>query len=188
MPLSSSSTPPKRYDVFLSFRGEDTRRSFTGHLYDALTHKGLYSAFMDDEGLHKSKDIARQLMKAIEESRFAIVVLSENYASSTWCLTELMKIVECLTEQILPIFYHVDPSHVRKQSGSYADAFKTHRQNCGPESREVRSWSEALTTVANLSGWHVHDSIRQAFLTLSHQFLVYISCSSGLINSLFLIP
>ena len=41
-PSSSSSTRQPKYDVFLSFRGEDTRTNFTDHLYVAL--KVVYSA------------------------------------------------------------------------------------------------------------------------------------------------
>nr|XP_048330500.1 disease resistance protein RPV1-like [Ziziphus jujuba var. spinosa] len=136
-PMFSSSSSfswksPKKYDVFLSFRGEDTRHTFTGHLYDALSEKLLLYTFKDEDKLEKGKSIAPELLKAIRDSRFSVVILSQGYACSTWCLRELAKIVECMggsSGHILPIFYHVDPSHVRKQSGSYGDAFKKHEQN-----------------------------------------------------------
>ena len=90
---SSSSTHMWKYDVFLSFRGEDTRNNFTDHLYAALNQKGICT-FRDDEKLERGKLITPVLLKAIEDSLFAIVVLSKNYASSTWCLDELAKIME----------------------------------------------------------------------------------------------
>jgi ABC-type phosphate transport system substrate-binding protein len=77
---SSSFTRPWPYDVFLSFRGQDTRDNFTAHLYDALREKGIYS-YMDDK-LRGGEEISPALFKAIKESRTAIIVLSENYASS----------------------------------------------------------------------------------------------------------
>ena len=41
-PASSSySNHQWNYDIFLSFKGEDTRNGFTGHLYKALCDKGL---------------------------------------------------------------------------------------------------------------------------------------------------
>ncbi|XP_021670665.2 disease resistance protein Roq1-like [Hevea brasiliensis] len=65
---SPSSCLQRKYDVFLSFRGEDTRRSFTDHLYAALKQKGII-AFRDDPSLERGKEIAPELLKAIEESR-----------------------------------------------------------------------------------------------------------------------
>ncbi|KAF3432367.1 hypothetical protein FNV43_RR27107 [Rhamnella rubrinervis] len=91
---SKSSTPTWKRWVFLSFRGEDTRTGFTDHLYHALSQKAI-DTFRDDEGLKRGEEIPPALWKGIKESRYAIVVLSEKYASSTWCLKELTKIVEC---------------------------------------------------------------------------------------------
>ena len=69
----SSSTPQWKYDVFLSFRGENTRNSFTDHLYVSLKQKGIIT-FRDDKKLEKGKSISPELLKAIETSRFAIVI------------------------------------------------------------------------------------------------------------------
>ena len=91
---SSSSTCQWEYDVFLSFRGEDTRNNFTDHLYAALNQKGVYT-FRDDEKLERGEPISLLLLKAIEDLLLAIVVLSKNYASSTWYLNELVKIMDC---------------------------------------------------------------------------------------------
>jgi 3-dehydroquinate dehydratase len=114
--------------VFLSFRGKDTRYGFTDHLYNALIQKGIFT-FRDDEELETGKPISQELLKAIEESRFAIVILSENYASSTWCLDELAEIVRCMKENemiVVPVFYHVNPSNVRHQRGTFEEAFTKH--------------------------------------------------------------
>ena len=75
------------YDVFLSFRGEDTRKSFVDHLRNALHQRGI-TTFRDDSDrdLPRGKSISPELMRAIEESRYVLVIFSENYASSTWCL------------------------------------------------------------------------------------------------------
>jgi hypothetical protein len=66
---SSSITRPWPYDVFLSFRGRDTRDNFTAHLYNALRKKGIYS-YMDDK-LRGGEEISPALFKAIRESRTA---------------------------------------------------------------------------------------------------------------------
>ncbi|XP_075086040.1 toll/interleukin-1 receptor-like protein [Nicotiana tabacum] len=102
----SSTSSHFSYEVFLSFRGEDTRKTFTGHLYSKLDNVGV-KTFIDDEELRKGDVISRELEKAIEESRISIIVFSRNYASSSWCLDELVKILECkekLKQMVLPIF------------------------------------------------------------------------------------
>ncbi|XP_050263224.1 TMV resistance protein N-like isoform X2 [Quercus robur] len=158
-PSSYSTTARrKKYDVFLSFRGEDTRNNFMGHLYEALIQKGIVT-FKDDEKLERGKPISPELSKAIEESEFAIVILSENYASSTWCLDELAKIIHCKNEMgitVLPVFHYVDPSDVRKQWGTFAQAFAKHEEKENKE--RVEKWRDALRQVANLRGWHLEDT------------------------------
>ena len=114
---SSSSKSGWKYEVFLSFRSEDTRKSFTDHLFHALKKKGIFT-FRDDEKLERGKSISEELLKAIKESRFAIVIFSENYASSRWYLDKLVHLVKCKNEiglEIVPNFYHVNPSDVRHQ-------------------------------------------------------------------------
>ncbi|XP_075650557.1 TMV resistance protein N-like isoform X2 [Castanea sativa] len=159
--LSSSSSSSRRwiYDVFLSFRGEDTRNSFTDHLYASLQRSGI-STFRDNEKLERGKSIAPKLLKAIKESRFAIVILSRNYASSTWCLDELVEIIRCMKEMkmtVLPIFYKVNPSDVRNQKGTFAQAFAKHEKRLKGNTEKVQTWRAALSEVANLSGWHSQD-------------------------------
>jgi hypothetical protein len=154
---SSSSTHGRKYDVFLSFSGTDTRTNFTDHLYAALNQKGIFT-FRDDEELERGTVISPELMKAIEESIFAIVILSKNYASSSWCLTELAKIIECMKKTrliVVPIFYHVDPSDVRNQRGTFAEAFVKHEERT--KDNILDTWRAALTEVANLSGIHLQD-------------------------------
>ena len=91
--LSSSLTKRYIYDVFLSFRGEDTRNGFTSNLNGILRHNGI-NTFMDDK-LQRGENISTELLETIESSRISIIIFSKNYASSTWCLDELVKILEC---------------------------------------------------------------------------------------------
>ena len=153
---SSNSFPmmcSKTYDVFLSFRGEDTRRNFTSHLHEALTQKKVETYI--DYQLEKGDEISSSLIKAIEDSHVSVIIFSENYASSKWCLAELSKILECKKDHgqiVIPVFYNIDPSHVRRQTGSYEQAFAKH------EGEPMCSkWKAALTEVANLAGWDSHN-------------------------------
>ncbi|XP_065623342.1 disease resistance protein RUN1 [Quercus suber] len=152
---SSSSVAQRKYDVFLSFRGEDTRNTLADLLYDAFNQKGI-NAFKDDEKLEKGKTISPELSRAIEQSRFAVVIFSKNYASSTWCLDELAKIFHCeehMGMKILPVFYDVEPSDVRKQMGTFAQAFIEHENRFKENIEKVKMWRAALTHVGNLAGW-----------------------------------
>ncbi|KAM7469888.1 hypothetical protein LguiA_008071 [Lonicera macranthoides] len=114
-----------RYDVFLSFRGKDTRKSFTDHLYTALVQQG-FRTFRDDDEAERGENLKSELEKAIRQSKISIIVISKDYASSTWCLDELVMILEQRRNYghvVLPVFYDVDPSQVRKQTGRTAEAF-----------------------------------------------------------------
>ncbi|XP_050114756.1 disease resistance protein RPV1-like isoform X9 [Malus sylvestris] len=166
---SSSSSKLWKYDVFLSFRGEDTRKGFTGHLRTALEEKG-YKTFIDEDDLKRGEEIKPELLRAIEESRISIIVFSKRYADSSWCLNELVKIMECrskLEQHVLPIFYDVEASDIRKQEGSLAPMFQKHEENIckeedgkkGEAKRErVKQWREALTEAANLSGYDLKNT------------------------------
>ncbi|BFG19646.1 hypothetical protein CerSpe_059200 [Prunus speciosa] len=156
---SSPSSSSKRweYQVFLSFRGEDTRKGFTGHLHAALSDDGI-RAFLDDNELKRAEFIKTQLEQAIDGSMISIIVFSKSYADSSWCLDELVKIMECrerLGQQVIPLFYNVDASDVRKQTGSFAQAFEKYEAGICEgkhEKEKVQRWRNALTQAADLCG------------------------------------
>ncbi|CAL5212913.1 unnamed protein product [Lathyrus oleraceus] len=152
------------YDVFVSFRGKDTRLNFTDHLFTAFKKKHI-SAFRDDSDLQRGESIGPELLRAIKDSRVFVVVFSTNYASSTWCLQELEKICECAQvsrKYVLPVFYDVDPADVRHQRGIYRKAFAKHEQRFQQQSDKVRRWRKVLTHLANCSGWDLRDKSQSA--------------------------
>ncbi|KAJ6858350.1 disease resistance protein RUN1-like [Populus alba x Populus x berolinensis] len=157
-PESSRSRPEGAYDVFLSFRGQDTRKTFVDHLYTALVQVGIHT-FRDDDELRRGEEISEHLLEAIRESKISIVVFSKGYASSRWCLNELVEILKCKNRKtgqiVLPIFYDIDPSYVRKQNGSFAEAFVKHEERF--EEKLVKEWRKALEDAGNLSGWSLND-------------------------------
>ncbi|TQD90478.1 hypothetical protein C1H46_023916 [Malus baccata] len=159
---SSSSSKLWKHDVFLSFRGEDTRKGFTGHLHQALEGKG-YKTFIDEDDLKRGEEIKPELLRAIEESRISIIVFSKRYADSSWCLDELVKIMECRSElgqHVLPIFYDVEASDIRKQEGSLAPMFQKHEEDIRKKAKRerVEQWRKALTEAANLSGYDLKNT------------------------------
>ncbi|KAJ9159547.1 hypothetical protein P3X46_025050 [Hevea brasiliensis] len=163
---SSSSSSEWKYDAFLSFRGEDTRRNFISHLYERLCHEGI-NTFKDDRELETGQSISQALPKAIAESRILIIIFSKNYACSTWCLDELVRILECKKagrQTVLPIFYDVTPSQVRKQSGNFEKAFAVHEGSFKENIEKVQQWRAAMREVADLSGWDLQDRHESEFI------------------------
>ncbi|XP_048320048.1 disease resistance-like protein DSC1 isoform X2 [Ziziphus jujuba] len=161
IPLKEKHEFQEKYDVFLSFRGEDTRNIFASYLYEALFAKQILT-FMDDHELERGDEISPTLRKAIQESKISIIIFSKNYASSTWCLDELVHILECkknFGQTVVPIFYGIDPSVVRKQHGSYEVAFAQLEQRFKAKNgmEKVKQWRAALTEASNLCGLDSKD-------------------------------
>ncbi|XP_039164241.1 disease resistance protein RPV1-like isoform X3 [Eucalyptus grandis] len=147
------------YDVFLSFRGPDTRYQFTDCLYNNLEEAGII-IYRDTESLPVGKKI-RELLPAIEDSKIYIPIFSKTYASSPWCLRELAHMVECTSKsnenkEILPIFLDVEPDVVKLRTNElepnlYRQALSEHQKEF---SAEVKSWEKALIEVGKIRGWN----------------------------------
>ncbi|KAL4580103.1 hypothetical protein LXL04_016281 [Taraxacum kok-saghyz] len=161
IPLMASSSTASihhksfKYDAFLSFRGEDTRKNFVDHLYHALQEKSIHT-YKDDERINKGKRISDELIGSIEDSKYFIIVFSKNYACSSWCLDELVKIMEChkTTEHIAyPVFYDVEPTEVRKQSGAVGEAFAKYEND-----EAAGKWRKAMKEAADLAGWELKNT------------------------------
>ncbi|KAK2353092.1 disease resistance protein RUN1 [Trifolium repens] len=173
----SVTVPFHKYDVFISFRGEDTRNSFTSHLHAALSRSSIRTYI--DYKIDKGNEVGAELLKAIKRSTLFLVVFSKNYASSTWCLNELIEIMKCNKKghDVIPVFYHIDPSHVRKQTGSYHTSLENHKKQ-GNE--KMQKWKDALFEAANLSGFHynkdrtehelIEDIVKEVLGKLNHKY------------------
>ncbi|KAM7474156.1 hypothetical protein LguiB_021399 [Lonicera macranthoides] len=142
-----------RYDVFLSFRGKDTRKSFTDHLYTALVQQG-FRTFRDDDEAERGENLKLELEKAIRQSKISIIVISKDYASSPWCLDELVIILEQrrdIGHVVLPVFYDVDPSQVRKQTGGTAEAFARYEK----QFEEQTDQDKKTKVMKKIKGWSI---------------------------------
>uniref|UniRef100_A0A1J3IXV6 ADP-ribosyl cyclase/cyclic ADP-ribose hydrolase n=3 Tax=Noccaea caerulescens TaxID=107243 RepID=A0A1J3IXV6_NOCCA len=172
---SSSWSPIWKYDVFLSFRGEDTRKNIVSHLHKELVNRGIVT-FKDDQRLEIGDSISAEISRAIQESRFALVILSHNYATSSWCLDELVMIMDLHFNkemEVIPVFYGVDPSHVRHQTGSFTfDKYQGSKM-----ANKVIHWRQALTQIASLAG---KDSA-----TCENEALMIEEIVEGISNKLF---
>ncbi|CAA7031061.1 unnamed protein product [Microthlaspi erraticum] len=166
--VSSSSSPNSTHDVFPSFRGEDVRMNFLSHIQKEFRRKGITP--FDDNGIKRGESIGPELIGAIRGSKIAIVLLSRNYASSKWCLDELVEIMKCrkeLGQTVLAIFYRVDPSDVKKLAGDFGKVFK---KTCAGKTKEViEGWRQALVTVATIAGY---DSSNWFVLLISTSLII----------------
>ncbi|KAK7286727.1 hypothetical protein RJT34_21938 [Clitoria ternatea] len=169
-PISSSSSPQWLYDVFLNFREDSTggRNTFASRLYLALNMAGVNTIIRETS--NKGKELDPELSRSIEGSRIAVVVFSENYPESSQCLEELVKIMDChkhYGQLVMPIFYDVNPSHVRQQTGAFGKALEQLAEEQFEGRRVVDlllRWGSALTQAANLSGWVSRASRNEAEL------------------------
>ncbi|XP_039164654.1 disease resistance protein RUN1-like [Eucalyptus grandis] len=121
--LSAAPKGSNGYDMFLSFRGTDTRNTFVDHLYNNLVDAGI-CVFKDDDELCEGEEISTNLLAAIKNSKISIPILSQNYAWSKACLQELVQMIECM----------------KNAGGKYSR-------------EDVAKWKEALQEVASLKGW-----------------------------------
>ncbi|KAL3745185.1 hypothetical protein ACJRO7_014316 [Eucalyptus globulus] len=152
------------YEVFLSFRGEDTRKGFTDYLYTSLVDTGI-QVFRDDNELRVGEEIGKELLYNIAQSMILIPIISKNYTSSKWCLRELAQMLKCKRSKgqiVLPIFYKVQPSHLKRGLG---DGISAHKDNLNE--MVVKEWEEALKEVSSLKGWEL-EKIENGYIIL-HQ-------------------
>ncbi|KAI3682280.1 hypothetical protein L2E82_49986 [Cichorium intybus] len=174
----ATAQPCFSYKVFLSFRGEDTRKNFTDHLYTALIQAGIRT-FRDDDAMERGRLLEPELNKAIHESAISLIVFSDGYASSKWCLNEVMMIVKehetsSSKHEVVPVFYKVEPSDVRNQKGSFKDAFDAYDAEIRAEtnlemkkelSAKVGTWRDSLRKAATLTGMVLADGYESKFIT-----------------------
>ncbi|XP_039165344.1 disease resistance protein RPV1-like [Eucalyptus grandis] len=109
--------------------------------------------FRDDDELRVGEKIGTELIRSITQSKISIPIISENYASSKWCLRELALMLNCKRnkeQKVLPIFYKVKPWQVEHLIGRFGDAIRTHKSDV--EEKIVKEWEEALKEVTSLKG------------------------------------
>ena len=160
-PSFSKSKHQRIHDVFINFRGEDIGRKFVSHLQYALSNAGV-NTFFDEANLVKGMQL-HELMRAVEGSQIAIVVFSQSYTESTWCLDELEQIIKCHQTQgqsVLPVFYEIDPSDVRHQKGDFGKSLEeaAKKRYSGEQLEQALArWKRVLNKAAGISGWDVRS-------------------------------
>ncbi|CAN0928232.1 Disease resistance-like protein DSC1 [Linum grandiflorum] len=156
---SSPYTGEWEFDVFLCFKGDDTRHGFTSHLMAALSDRQIRN-FIDDK-LEKTESID-ELIPILERCALSVVVFSEKFAASIWCLEEIATIARKMMEsghRVLPIFYKVDPCDVTDDFRSYATTIHREYKARLTYAEDKKRWMDALKAVTNSAG-HTSQAIK----------------------------
>ncbi|KAG0623635.1 hypothetical protein M758_3G189800 [Ceratodon purpureus] len=145
------------YDVFLSHRGPDTKTGFVSYLYDALKAAGL-RPFLDCKSIDKGQPSWNCIEHAIRTAPVALVIFSESFAQSEWCLKELHVMLDSQPSvRVLPVFYKVRPWEVRRpESGQLKDGFRKLEARCSEA--DVEQWRADLRNASELMGWESSDA------------------------------
>lgn len=96
------------YDVFLSHRGPDVKAHFCYFLAEALKRASI-TPFLDEEDLEPGGDAWPTMQAALAGARIAMPIFSQGYATSKWCLDELVIMMRA-PERVMPVFYDVGPN------------------------------------------------------------------------------
>ncbi|XP_010439643.1 PREDICTED: vesicle-associated protein 1-4 [Camelina sativa] len=140
--------------LFISFRGEELRNSFVSHVVRALKEAG-FNVFIDSHEV-RGRDI-RFLLRRIENSKVALVIFSERFAESEWCLREVTKIAEqvragCLVA--IPVFYRVSTNDVKMLQGKFGDCFvETLEKRVGVDHPLGPRWMNSVMFIAGMIGF-----------------------------------
>nr|XP_016462542.1 PREDICTED: TMV resistance protein N-like [Nicotiana tabacum] len=151
------------YAAYLSFSETgNIGQTFLSHLHGALKQEGIYT-FKDDRNQDRGISVSKDSSRAIEESQIIVVVFCENFVLSKDCLDEVVKIMDCrklLKKIVIPIFYDVEPSEVRRQRNSLAEAFADDSENDDEigRSERVKRWRDALDEAGNISGFDLRKT------------------------------
>lgn len=139
------------YDVFINHRGPDVKKTLASYLYYCLVARGL-RVFLDIEEMQEGESLTSQIEGAIRTAFIHIAIFSPTYAESSWCLDELVQMLES-GSKIIPIFHTVKPSELTSENGKYAQQLRQLEEKTDQEGKPrydpatIRKWKTALSEV-----------------------------------------
>ncbi|GKC05398.1 TMV resistance protein N-like protein [Tanacetum coccineum] len=128
--MASEATYCYTYDVFLSFKSKETRKNFTGHLYQALTQAGIHT-FSHDYDLPSGSDITKETQ-----------------------LSKYQGILDSKGQLVLPVYYNIDLSKLHQETETFIGCGLVEYD---VDIKKAETWHAALTHIANLSGWDLQN-------------------------------
>ncbi len=135
----------KRYDVFISHRGE-IKHSFVSFLRAALERAGAY-VFLDEASLEPGDAAWDTMKEAARHCHVGLPVITASYGTSEWCLNELSIMMESSdkgTVNVMPVF--LDDGGV-----GVLDKVKDALVQSGRP--ETARWLSAVGKVEEITGW-----------------------------------
>lgn len=147
---------PTEYQVFLNHRGPDSKNNLASLIHGELTNRYGLSVFLDKKEIRTGDQNINAIEAAIQRASVHITIFSESYAQSKWCLDELCMILKSVhnsNKKIIPVFWDVEPSHLRHiENGAYNAAFEKHQSEGRVPTAQIEEWKKALKNASFLSG------------------------------------
>ncbi len=131
------------YDLFISHASED-KGDFVRPLYNELTSLGL-KVWYDEFSLKVGDSLTTNINKGLQNSKYGIVVLSNNFFAKQWTNYELealtAKSISNEDKVILPIWHNVNKQQVAQYNYNLADkvAFDTASKSIEEIAKELFS-------------------------------------------------
>lgn len=110
--------------------------------------------FRDDDELDVGDEISR-ILPAIENSKICVPIFSRTFATSTWCLREVERMVE-LDKKVMPVFYTATPDDVKQRTELFGKDLRKHEGRHGR--LQVKKWEDALKAVGKIRGQEVRST------------------------------
>lgn len=145
-------------------------------LKEELKRSGI-NYFMDECETRGSP--ITKLFERIRESGVALIIFSNKYPESSWCLDELVEIKKQMEKKLIvpfPVFYKVKADSVKRQTGVFRNSLlKTEdhvRKNVDRGSYKsvletearIWGWRQALVSVGGIMGYSYKHTSEPAFL------------------------
>ena len=141
----------KRYDVFLSHRG-DFKRGFASFLHARLDTNGI-TTFFDEFSLQPGDSADAVMTEAVDSCRIGLPVLTESFGTSEWCLRELSIMMQNPAVTVMPIFLDNNGTAVLDKIKAASECLRDMSKPA-----DFAAWQTAISDVGSCVGWRVDQT------------------------------
>ena len=108
--------------------------------------------FLDYKTIDVCDDCWERVEAIIKKTPIAVVIFSQGFSQSAWCIRELDVMLHSPGTKVLPIFYDVRASEVRfPESGQLKDGFE--KLSGRHDKAVIEGWRADLEEASKLMGW-----------------------------------